>query len=457
MPLFEHFASESSFHGEYAQGCGARGNACLGKGKLAIAEALSGGRAHRSELGEKMMRFRLQSMVGILITAFVLSVLVVAQEPAATEKKPAANSQEQASGVSEKDTTEEPVEPVLSGPYPVMSQAAEDRGRQIFQMFNHSEGSQIWAILIEPLKKRAGTEARYVEFNKKLRERMGPETQMLEENIVPFIFAPDTIYSRLSYFQRFPTTPVMTSITINQRGQIDSMMINPVPTVAEGRFAGYSTKNILHLPFNNEWLVYQGGRNAFDNGYAMSDDQRFAVDFVYLKNGRMFSGPGGVGSKASDYYCFGQPILSPADGKVAKAEGGYDDNPPGRPSGDPADGNVVSVVFGSGDAVETAVFNHLKQNSLKVKSGDMVKQGQELAECGNSGAGPIPHIHFQLRKGPGTVIPAQFSDYIADGKPVASGEPKRGQMVKNNPAAAASGAGNTSASSTPATTPSSGK
>lgn len=145
-----------------------------------------------------------------------------------------------------------------------------------------------------------------------------------------------------------------------------------------------------------------------------------------------------MGSKLEEYYCFGQPVLSPADGKVVKAEGGYDDNPPGKPSGDPADGNVVSVVVGSGETTETAVFNHLKQNSLKVKIGDQVKQGQELAECGNSGAGPVPHLHFQLQKGGGNPVPALFVNYIANGKPVDSGEPKRGQLVKNNPAAAAS-------------------
>ena len=96
----------------------------------------------------------------------------------------------------------------------------------------------------------------------------------------------------------------------------------------------------MKLPFNDEWLVYQGGRNVFDNGYAMSDDQRFSMDFVYLKNGKLFAGKGGITSKAEDYYCFGQPILSPADGKVIKAESGYDDTDPGKATGDPADGNV---------------------------------------------------------------------------------------------------------------------
>ena len=81
----------------------------------------------------------------------------------------------------------------------------------------------------------------------------------------------------------------------------------PVPSVAEGKLRRIHRQEQLQLPFNDEWLVYQGGRNLFDNGYAVNDDTRFAMDFVYLKDGQMFSGKGGIGSKAQDYYCFGQP------------------------------------------------------------------------------------------------------------------------------------------------------
>lgn len=401
------------------------------------------------------MRFRLYSMGAILIAFLLLSGFALAQDspaPATPGTTPAAGQQETPPPASTnvQQPPEAPIEPVMSGPYPVMSPSAEDRGRQIFQMFNHSEGAQIWPLLNEGLKKRTGNETKYIEFNKKLRDRMGAETSMLEENITPYIFAPDTVYSRLSNFARVPV-PVMTMITINQRGQIDAMSISPVPTVAEGKFAGYTDNNKLKLPFNEEWLVYQGGRNVFDNGYAMNDDQRYSVDFVYLKDGRLFSGGGGIGSKAEDYFCFGQTIVSPADGKIIKAEGGYDDSPPGRASGDPADGNIVTISFGNG---ETAFMNHLKQNSLKVKVGDQVKQGQEIAQCGNSGAGPIPHVHFQLERGGGIALPAQFVDYIADGKPVASGEPKRGQKVKNNPTPPAAATATTPGSSSmPATPP----
>jgi hypothetical protein len=428
-------------------------NAELEKGKLAKA-GFCPSRAGRSELRENMMRFRLYSMVAVLTAMLLLTGFALAQQPAAPAtpgSAPAAGKQETPPPADSnvQAAPEAPIEPVMSGPYPVMSKAAEDRGRQIFQMFNHAEGGQIYALLVEQLRKRVKSEATYVEFNKKLRDRLGPETSMIEENIVPYIFAPDTVYSRLSYFGHIGNTvPVMTMITINQAGHIDELTIRPIQlTVAEGRLAGYTDTNKLHLPFNGEWLVYQGGRNVFDNGYAVSDDQRFAVDFVYLKDGKLFAGKGGIASKVEDYYCFGQPILSPADGKVIKAESGYDDNPPGRPSGDPADGNVVAVSLGN---AETVYINHLKQNSLKVKIGDQVKQGQELGQCGNSGMGPIPHVHFQLQRGGGTPLPAQFVDYIADGKPVDSGEPKRGQMVKNNPAPPAPAA-TASGSSTPAT------
>ncbi|MGA2373784.1 MAG: M23 family metallopeptidase, partial [Candidatus Korobacteraceae bacterium] len=175
-------------------------------------------------------------------------------------------------------------------------------------------------------------------------------------------------------------------------------------------------------------------RNAFDDGYAVSDDLRFSMDFVYLQNGKLFSGAGGAGSKAEDYYCFGQPILAPADGTVVKAIGTFNDYAPGKAAGDPPDGNVVVISHGNG---ESSSFNHLKQNSLKVKTEDKVKQGDVIAACGNSGSGPIPHVHYRLQKGAGIGLPAQFVNYIADGKPVESGEPKRGQLVKNGAAAPA--------------------
>jgi murein DD-endopeptidase MepM/ murein hydrolase activator NlpD len=41
-------------------------------------------------------------------------------------------------------------------------------------------------------------------------------------------------------------------------------------------------------------------------------------------------------------------------------------------------------------------YVHLKINSPKVNAGDRVKQGQLLAQCGNSGNSTEPHLHFHL-------------------------------------------------------------
>lgn len=405
------------------------------------------------------MRFRLHSMIAALAAVLLLPTLGRAQQPATTPAQEAPSTSKQApakqqSQAMPEKAPEAPIQPVLSGPYPVMSKAALERGRQLFEMFNHIDNNQLWDALTPNLralsdksasrakKGLTGKEA-FVEINKKLRDAMGPETEMVEENMVPYLYAPDTVYSRLSMFGK-THLPVITTIIFNQRGEIDDFPPpQPMHTIAEGRYAGYQDTAKLRLPFEGEWLVYHGGRNVFQNPYSIGDDTRFAMDFVYLKDGKLFSGSGGVGSKVEDYYCFGQPILAPADGTVVRAVGGYDDVPPGKPNGDAADGNMVIISHGNG---ESSVFNHLKQNSLKVKVDDKVKQGDAIGECGNSGMGGIPHIHYQLGRGRGAGLPAQFNDYIADGKPVATGEPIRGQIVKNAPAGT-----DTSAAKTPET------
>ncbi len=389
------------------------------------------------------MRFRLHAIVALMGGILLLPVAGRAQQPPAEPQagqqpsaQPAApaEGQQPAGRQSIGKPPATPIAPVMSGPYPVMSKAAEDRARQIFEMFNHGDFSQMWSALSEGRKRQIKEEKRFIDGNKKIHDKMGSETELREENMVPYLFSPDTVYSRLSTFSNVKV-PVVFTITINQLGQIDDFDFKFVPdSVAEGKYAGYEDKANLKLPFNGEWLVYQGGRKVFENPYAISDDQRYALDFAYVKNGRLFSGPGGLNAKDSDYYCFGQPILAPFDGTVVRAEQGYDDAPPGKPTGDPSDGNLIVIAHEDNGTHESALMNHLKQNSLKVKRGDQVKQGDELAECGNSGAGPVPHLHFQLQKSAGTPLPAQFKDYVADGKPVASGEPIRGQFVRNGTA-----------------------
>ena len=47
---------------------------------------------------------------------------------------------------------------------------------------------------------------------------------------------------------------------------------------------------------------------------------------------------------------------------------------------------------------EYLLFAHIKANSILLfKEGDLVKQGQVIAKCGNSGNTTQAHLHFQLQ------------------------------------------------------------
>jgi murein DD-endopeptidase MepM/ murein hydrolase activator NlpD len=57
------------------------------------------------------------------------------------------------------------------------------------------------------------------------------------------------------------------------------------------------------------------------------------------------------------------------------------------------------VVLDLGDGVY-AMYAHVRRGSLKIKPGDRVRAGQQIARCGNSGNSTEPHVHFQLMDGP---------------------------------------------------------
>jgi murein DD-endopeptidase MepM/ murein hydrolase activator NlpD len=333
------------------------------------------------------------------------------------------------------------------GSYPTMSNQAKQRVQQLFEIFESGQTGVFWTALSEGAKKNYGSEEKFAATTKKLREHLGSETKMDDEIFAPSLVKPGTLYSRLSEFSEANQRGV-TNIAINEQGQVEVFQMGPERTPSQGRYGGYKDVTKLMLPFAGQWFVFQGGRSAFQNGYFPIEDQRFSLDFALLKNGRPFSGEG---SDDSDYYCFGQPVLAPADGLIVDVQDGYQDNPPGRPVADSPKGNLVLIAHGNS---EFSLIDHLKQNSVKVKKGDKVKQGDAVAECGNSGPSAAPAVHFQLQNSAGLPLPdslpAQFVDYVANGKPVAVGEPVRGQTVSNGPSARAGQSASTNqASKTP--------
>jgi len=147
----------------------------------------------------------------------------------------------------------------------------------------------------------------------------------------------------------------------------------------------------MKLPFWGEWKVTQG----HEGEHTHKNEWRHAWDFEIVDDqGRIFDGND---NNLPDYYCYGKPVNAPADGIVVEVEDGIDDNEIGDMNLDKNWGNSVVIEHEKGLYSQ---ISHLKKLSIKVKSGQEVKEGEVIGMCGNSGRSPVPHIHMQFQATP---------------------------------------------------------
>ena len=199
----------------------------------------------------------------------------------------------------------------------------------------------------------------------------------------------------------------------------------PYPSSHEGHPSAVH----FRLPIEREWTVFWGGEAKEENLLvAYSAERRFGLDLVVAKAGVTHSGEGRA---AADFFCFGAPVLAPADGKVVRAVGDQADGTPGViDRSAPRLGNHVVMEVAPGEFVFLA---HLQQGSLAVKEGDVLRAGDAIGRAGASGWSsmtPEPHLAIHLQDSPdprsGEPIPWRFFDYTADGVRVDKGVPRGG-------------------------------
>lgn len=184
----------------------------------------------------------------------------------------------------------------------------------------------------------------------------------------------------------------------------------------------YVSAQTWSLPVRGGWTTLAGGRDHDHNYHATTAAIRWAYDFTRVVDGKKFALDG---KKAADWHCFGEPVYAPVSGKVVRAVSRYVDNNPGEISPDSLFGNYVVIEAAPG---EYAFIAHMQKGSVTVEAGQMVERGAEIGKCGNSGRSPEPHVHmhvqdrvdFPLAQG----LPIEFTDYVANGKPVARGMPR---------------------------------
>lgn len=161
----------------------------------------------------------------------------------------------------------------------------------------------------------------------------------------------------------------------------------------------YKNEVTYSLPFKGAWTTVNGGPLKASSHSWGVPTQRYAYDFIILdEKGHSFCGDA---SNAASYYCYDQEVFSPADGEVVEVRDKYPDslilgNGQVDCSADDIRGNYILIRHGK---EEYGLLAHLKPGSIRVKVGDVIKRGQCIAHCGNSGNSSEPHLHFHLQNG----------------------------------------------------------
>ncbi|KAB8135779.1 M23 family metallopeptidase [Gracilibacillus oryzae] len=197
------------------------------------------------------------------------------------------------------------------------------------------------------------------------------------------------------------------SVTFDNEHTIHSIQLAPFQTHPETD--KIYTKNEYIMPITDTWFVVWGGTNQFINYHYAYEAQRYAYDLVIKIDEQSYQGnPGNV----KNYHAFGKDLIAPADGQVIMVINDKKDHQIGDTDENQPAGNCVVIAH---DKNEYSMIAHMKQGSIIVNEGDVVKQGQMIGKCGNSGNTSEPHIHFQVMDHPnfleGKSIRIRFNDH----------------------------------------------
>ncbi len=195
----------------------------------------------------------------------------------------------------------------------------------------------------------------------------------------------------------------------------------------------YDTKTNLILPLRGRAIVAAGHdfyapHRRIDLTHPVArqvglkaNSARYANDLAIInENGELYRGSG---NRVEDWFGYGASIYSPGSGKIVALVDEIPDNTfegkgvvfskslsLQKASG--IFGNYLMIDHGNG---ECSLFAHLKQGSFKVKLGEVIKQGQMIAQIGFSGNTDFVHTHYQLQNSadPATAegLPSYFNNF----------------------------------------------
>ncbi len=178
---------------------------------------------------------------------------------------------------------------------------------------------------------------------------------------------------------------------------------------------------IVDFPLRGEWTTPNTPGHKIPSHGTDQLGQRYAYDFMQIdwssgKGFKFFSKSNFIyyakGIALKESFGWSIPFYAPIQGEVVDMADGYRERDPvhlikdmfivfknaftlsGKNNHDliPAIGNFI--ILKGNDTY--AFFAHARCGSIKVKVGDVVEIGQQLAEVGHSGNSTAPHLHFHL-------------------------------------------------------------
>ena len=231
-----------------------------------------------------------------------------------------------------------------------------------------------------------------------------------------------------SYKTTFERATMLLNISLDRKNEVNGFLVKPYVAPTASTLERNSTS--LKLPFKGEWTVVWGGDTKDKNYHVETPAQKGAFDIIITdENGKSYQGKG---NRNEDYYAFGQELIAPCDGTIEIVVDGIPDNQPGQKNPLYTPGNTVVLKTANS---EYLFFAHFKQNSIQVKAGQTVKQGDVLGLCGNSGNSSEAHLHFHIQN----VAEMQFaigakcyfSDILVNGQRKSEVSPVKGDKIAN--------------------------
>lgn len=178
----------------------------------------------------------------------------------------------------------------------------------------------------------------------------------------------------LSIILAFPILMLINVLQISYPANIDKV----VPSIT------------VRWPLNEKTVVGWGGDTVETNmPHAIWASERWAYDLIIE--------PANTGSKnLEDYGIYDKDVVAPISGTVVAAYDEENDILPNTEEFLSMEGNHIYIKI---DKTETFILlNHLKKNSLLVKVGDHVNEGDIIGKVGNSGSTSEPHLHIHHQR-----------------------------------------------------------